>query len=228
MKNQNNKYRYERKFFISDTDINHIKYIIKIHPAMFSKIFYKRSVNNIYFDTSSYRHYFDNVDGNMNRYKFRIRWYGDCFKYIDEPKLEIKIKKGLLGKKIVCKIKPFQVKENYNFEDIATIINNSSLSDSIVSEMKLLRPVLLNRYEREYYLSSNAKYRVTIDNFQEFYRIGQLNNLLTNKTKNDMDTILELKYNQEYDNEANIITNKLPFRLTKSSKFVSGINLTSF
>ncbi len=35
--------------------------------------------------------------------------------------------------------------------------------------------------------------------------------------------ILELKYNQDMDNGANYIVNCFPFRLTKSSKYVSGI-----
>ena len=35
--------------------------------------------------------------------------------------------------------------------------------------------------------------------------------------------ILELKYQEEYDEEANSIINQFPFRLSKSSKYVNGI-----
>ena len=37
--------------------------------------------------------------------------------------------------------------------------------------------------------------------------------------------ILEIKYNNDLDNNINRITSLFKFRLTKSSKFVSGINL---
>ena len=45
-----------------------------------------------------------------------------------------------------------------------------------------------------------------------------------NNTKNNSDIILELKYDQIHDDNVELITNNLPFRLTKSSKYVSGID----
>ena len=42
--------RYETKFSIMDLNFYEIENIIRTHPAIFNKIFYKRRVNNIYFD----------------------------------------------------------------------------------------------------------------------------------------------------------------------------------
>ena len=83
----NNDYRFERKFFISDIDVYQVKSLIRFHPNLFSQIFHERFVNNIYFDTENFKNYFDNIGGNMDRMKIRIRWYGDCFMFIDKPVL---------------------------------------------------------------------------------------------------------------------------------------------
>ena len=40
---------------------------------------------------------------------------------------------------------------------------------------------------------------------------------------NDPSLILELKYNEELDNDAEAISNRFPFRMTKSSKYVTGL-----
>ena len=45
------QFRFERKFFITQLSSLDIEYIIKVNPAIFSEIFNKRNVNNIYFDT---------------------------------------------------------------------------------------------------------------------------------------------------------------------------------
>jgi hypothetical protein len=42
-------------------------------------------------------------------------------------------------------------------------------------------------------------------------------------SKKRQTSILELKYDHEQDEEAGFITNHLPFRMTKSSKYVMGI-----
>ena len=59
----NNDYRFEHKFLISDFSEDEVESIIKLHPALFSERFYRRSVNNIYFDSPNFKNYFDNVNG---------------------------------------------------------------------------------------------------------------------------------------------------------------------
>jgi SPX domain protein involved in polyphosphate accumulation len=51
-------------------------------------------VNNIYFDDSKKSNYCDNIEGNTNRKKYRIRWYNTVNKFAN---FEIKNKYGETG-----------------------------------------------------------------------------------------------------------------------------------
>ena len=42
--------------------------------------------------------------------------------------------------------------------------------------------------------------------------------------REELKTVVELKYDQEWDVEAEKITNQFPFRLDKNSKFVAGMS----
>ena len=89
-------YRYERKFILSRIDQFKAESFIHHNLAMFSEVFQKREVNNIYLDSLSLSNYSDNLIGNSPRKKIRIRWYGKKSSLIKHPILEFKIKKGLL------------------------------------------------------------------------------------------------------------------------------------
>ena len=113
------------------------------------------------------------------------------------------------------------LQENTKITDILNQVNN--LQDSLRIDLKSIKPSLLNRYSRNYYQSSNKRYRITIDSDQSYYKINQLDNFFLNKIRDKDTVILELKYNQESDFSANDITSKFPFRVTKSSKYVNGV-----
>ena len=218
-------YRYERKFFITVFSKHEVENIVRLHPAIFNEIYHKRFVNNIYFDSLGFSNLRDNVDGVANRIKIRIRWYGELFGYIENPILEIKVKKGLLGKKISIPIKPFELTKDLDiFEILCTIKNHK---EQIGIDFASLVPALLNRYSRKYYQSHNGHSRITIDADQSFYKINRHNNWFLNQTREKKAVILELKYEQDFDHEANYITTNFPFRITKSSKYVSGIQKIS-
>ena len=216
-------YRYERKYFITEITGKDIDYIVKLHPAMFSEIFHERSVNNIYFDSPELNNYFDNIDGNMYRVKSRIRWYGRTFGVIEKPVLELKIKNSLLGRKESYPVNTFKIENDFNMQKIVDVIQNTNIPEVVKIGIKSSQPTLLNKYDRKYFLSADKRYRITIDTNQVFYRIGFQNNYFLNKIKDDLNVILELKYNKDADDDVNHITEHLPFRLTKSSKYISGI-----
>jgi len=89
--------------------------------------------------------------------------------------------------------------------------------------LKHLKPALLNRYERVYYLSADKKYRVTLDTKMEFYSINPVMEYFKSFC-DDEKTVLELKYNQQDFDGVEKITQFFPFRLTKNSKYVIGID----
>ena len=215
--------RYERKFFIDGISSLEVENIVYANPGMFSEIYQTRSINNIYLDTIELASFNDNVSGVMNRKKFRIRWYGKLFGFIEKPNLEIKIKTGLVGSKKIYPLKPLELNTGFICNDIMQHLQDSNLSEDITKKLAFLRPVIMNKYSRKYFVSFDKKYRITVDINQSY--CGVSGNSILSKQKNtcDTNTILEMKYNIEHDNNASAITNFFPFRLTKSSKYVNAI-----
>lgn len=218
-------WRYERKFTISELTLPTLISLVKLHPSIFSEIYHMRFVNSIYFDSILLKNYFDNVDGLSRRIKFRIRWYGDIFGFIEKPILELKIKNGLLGRKESFKLSPFSINKGFTIETIQKLIEDSNIPEEILNELKFLEPVLLNRYKRTYYESADKKYRITIDSDIASYKIGRHNNSFLSKSINRNTLILELKYDEKNELNVKEIVNKFPFRLSKNSKFVNGLEL---
>ena len=214
-------FRHERKFLITELTKHDVESLIKLHPALFSEIHHFRFVNNIYFDTANLQYYYDNIEGSTSRVKVRIRWYGELIGMIEHPTLEIKIKKGLLGTKKSIKLNSFSLNDKLNLCELLGSINEINYFMNI--DFSSLNPVLLNRYSRNYYQSADGKYRITCDNNQSFYKFWNHGNSFLNQIDDKNTVILELKYNKEFDSGVNYITSRFPFRLSKSSKYITGI-----
>ncbi|MEE9442818.1 MAG: VTC domain-containing protein [candidate division Zixibacteria bacterium] len=216
--------RFERKFYISSLTKHEICALVRLNSVMFKEVFYERTVNNIYLDSYSLHNYRENVIGSQSRLKVRIRWYGETFGLAEKPTLELKIKEGLVGWKDSYRLKSFLIESGFDYCTIIDLIKSSDIPDRLKLFVGLLEPALLNSYQRKYYLSTDGKFRITIDTDMSFTKIGIFNNCFVNRSQNYTDTILELKYEPEYDSMAHEITRFFPFRITKSSKYVSGID----
>ena len=191
---------------------------------MFSKPFPPRYVNNIYFDTPKFQNYSDNVVGAMQRKKFRIRWYGDQFGLVEKPVLEIKIKEGLAGAKEYFPLSPFTLEQGFSEKSIRKLIDQSEIPMMILETLKQFVPTLLNQYHRTYYLSADHKFRLTLDSKLIYTRIARHQNYFMRKVTDHRKVIMELKYDVDKDVEFSRISTFFPFRMTKSSKYVDGIN----
>lgn len=223
------KARYERKFVISNQTLKEIEKIIKYNPFMFSEVFYKRNVNNIYLDSMSMKNYANNVIGNSQRLKIRIRWYGELFGLIKKPVLELKIKNSDMGRKLTFPLKQFILTKNFSREILQKeVFDKSNLPNWLNEGLKLAQLSLLNCYERKYFLSSNKIYRISLDDNLIFFEIKNKTNFFRHKIKDKQSIILELKYNKEYDDKASEITQSFPFRMTKSSKYTKGIDFLKY
>ena len=94
--------------------------VVLVNPYCFKEIFHRRSVNNIYFDDQNMSFYRQNVAGDANREKYRLRWYGDDFVKVSNPTFEIKKKfktphkKCKTIKKGIPSIKEMVTKQPYN------------------------------------------------------------------------------------------------------------------
>jgi hypothetical protein len=216
-------YRYERKFIISEMPQKAVELIVKHNNHMFCSHFPLRFINNIYFDSLNMNNYLDSVEGASQRTKIRVRWYGDLFGFVKTPFLEFKYKAGLLVTKERYEIASFLFNENSGLDTITTAINNSDIAEAIKNRLKNVEPVLLNRYKRRYYLSANRKYRITIDNTMQSCKVNIPKNQFLKRPFIYNDIILELKYSPTDDETAKNISDTFPFRMTKFSKYVNGI-----
>ena len=216
--------RYERKYKAEHLDFALVQQMVRLHPAGFRKIFPDRQVNNIYLDTEDLTTYKENVMGIAERKKFRIRWYGDSVKQIQDPTFEIKIKNNLLGSKLSKPFPIFDLSEFYflNYKKNKQIAQVQSFAEA----QQDLRPVLLNSYLRSYYGSPDKKFRITIDRHLRYFSL--LHSFSFEKYLiQDPGLVIELKYEEHLDEQTDRITQHFPFRLTKSSKYVTGVELTS-
>lgn len=208
--------RFERKYRVDNLSMQHILQLIKVHPASFYKLYPNRMVNNIYFDTPNMVCLNDNLSGASIRKKYRVRWYGDDIRAIKEPKLEIKYKENQLGGKAHFDVPEFSLS---NIGQVQRDVNN------LIPQQHTLIPTLLNSYDRSYWGTKDGKFRITVDSNLRFHPLFHSRNFFK-YTHRDSSIIVELKYEQEDEKDLERITNFLPFRLSKNSKYVNGIMLT--
>ena len=220
-----NNFRYERKFIVpKSVPLKELVTIVKENSSFFKEAFYERQVNNIYFDSPEYKFYFDNVIGVANRQKVRIRWYGDAFGAIQKPKLEIKIKKGVVGDKWTFNLKPFVMDSTITEKKLKHLFSISNLPKSISEMIRDFNPTLVNSYSRRYFISADKKFRITLD-YGVLYRNIKVNmNEFSILPQSDPFNVVELKYGLQDDKSANNISKQFPFRLSKNSKYVNGVN----
>lgn len=205
--------RFEKKYRIESEEVALVKQQLRLHPIGLRKIFPDRQVNNIYFDTPDLSTYRQNVAGINQRKKFRLRWYGEKLKQIKDAVFEIKIKDNELGRKEYTYFGSTQLSD---IQEITKKINTTHICDV------LLRPTILNNYQRSYYGTADQKFRVTVDwdlRYAGLHVAGQLLYL----TPPENAVIVEVKYDAELDNAAERIFKYLPYRQTKNSKYVTGV-----
>jgi hypothetical protein len=223
--------RYEKKYVINEDAYSWLIDKVMSHPALFNEIFHKRQINNLYLDSIELGNYHANLRGYSTREKTRIRWYGDLFQVINEPALEVKRRFGLVGDKLVYPLKPIEISKQYCWQAIVESQKtppNQRKSEhlTIIDKLSCQVPSIVNSYFRRYFISSNGKFRITIDNEINYFATnsGWINPFSVKENN----IIMELKYNPEDANKAPDVSNYFPFRISRNSKYVKGINATLF
>lgn len=216
------EWRYERKFLVPDLSPSEAEMCIRLHPAHFTPIYQARMVNNIYLDDLAMGSFTDNVEGVSARKKVRVRWYGSMFGE-HETRLEFKIKSGQLGRKESWALPKMSMHRGMSKDDIDAALRRTELPDHAQMVLRSREPVLANRYSRKYFLSSDQKFRLTLDRGLEFYHLGPGALTFLRRCREPRGVVLEVKYAREYDDEVQAIARRFPFRLTRSSKYVTGI-----
>lgn len=211
--------RYERKFKVDHLQLAHVREIVRAHPAGFRPLFPDRTIHNIYFDTPGLVAHTHNLLGAGERRKFRVRWYGDTPDNVVDPKLEVKRRLHLLGDKLIYPV------DAWDWKRLRTLTRE--VADR-VPDAPALQPQLYNRYCRSYLGTSDGRFRLTIDRelrYLPFALIAaaHLPQALQLPRYSEQGIVLELKYAAADDARVDRILEHLPFRMTKKSKYATGM-----
>lgn len=222
-------YRYERKFVVEELTLPQVIAVLRLHPKMFYAPYPPRQINNLYLDTADLESYFDNVHGSPRRRKVRVRWYGELCGEIHHPVLEIKVKDGLPGYKHSYPLRSFELNRYFSDRRFQRALDGCGLPAAVRGDLRAMNVVLLNRYCRRYYASRDGSFRVTLDTDLRFYKInGAAGNTLLHRQVNFRDIIVELKYELKQETQADRVAGFFPFRITRSSKYVQGMEKVYF
>lgn len=216
--------RYELKFNSKSSEYYTLRSWVLNHPLAFSPLYYPRLINNIYFDNYDLEAFHENLTGISSRTKLRLRWYGKTSNP-NNTTLELKLRKNLLGWKISSKVEMKESSlENISWRCLENHIKNQIPKDLALHYDTSPFAVLMNRYEREYFISANNKVRITLDKNIRFY--DQRFKLSMNKSfiniSPDM-VIMEVKVNASDFDEAEKLTKDVYIQRTKNSKYVVGV-----
>jgi len=219
MKNKNfqDELRYEKKWIYRNNNYLHILNALMRSKLKFKYHFENRTVNTIYFDDFNLSSIRDNIEGQKNRLKYRLRWYGLSDKIVN-PVFETKYKIAL---KTYKKKKNLKIKYNIGINNLNSLekkIDLSSINNNI------LKPKILISYERTYLISSNNLVRATIDNRIKYKKLDKFNFNFFHKFNN---IIVEMKYDINLDNYFRSQINNINVRYSKSSKYVNCMILPS-
>jgi SPX domain protein involved in polyphosphate accumulation len=210
--------RFERKYRVEGRSLTSVEQLLRFHPASFRELHAPRQINNIYFDTRDLATFHQNIAGQNERKKFRVRWYGETSGPIRKPSFEIKIKHNELGRKETTKLKKFAL------NDLSGLTRK--VNELLPHPQAVVEPTLLNAYQRSYWQSMDGKFRVTIDHAMRYHSLlmGQGFQRFLHQ---DPAIIIEVKYQQAADDWVNFVTQHMPFRQAKHSKYVQGVIMTS-
>lgn len=214
--------RHERKLIARGLCLAEVIALVKRHPAGFREVYPPRTVNNVYLDSPALRDYFDHVNGTPDRAKTRIRWYGPLTGPIEKPALERKVKRGQVSGKLTQPLPPFTFNGDGPRAALDALLEREPLDQQARWVLSQLQPSLVNRYRRHYFLSADRKFRLTVDDALEFHRADTA---IPDRPLAPAEplAVLELKYDPAHGGDAHAITNAFPFRLTRCSKYVLGI-----
>ena len=216
--------RLEIKFVASELEVHHLTQWLRLHPAGFYTPHPDRQVNNVYFDTHHYFAFTENLSGASARTKVRYRWYGH-HDYPVAGALEIKCKRNYFGWKL-----RFDAAESPCSSDTDSWpdIRSNLIAQLEPEARKWLEanphPVILNRYHRSYFVTHDGRVRATIDTGQVMYdqRYKPAPNI-TRPANIPRTLVLEFKFARSDRDHAAQITQGLPLRVSRNSKYMTGV-----
>lgn len=217
-------WRYEKKYFLDFISADDAELLIRMCPRYFRQIYPDRYINNIYLDSESFRCYWENVDGVSPRFKQRIRWYGALHQDNAAATLEIKRKYNAVGDKLRIPLGGFNSAEAINDDGVAALLRSAVGDRRFLSHGDGFKCVLVNRYLRRYFTTFDGLFRATLDRELQFYPVDNGRRTSDVALQKNV-AVVEIKYAREHDRLAREILGYFPFRPTRISKYVYGVDM---
>jgi len=216
--------RFETKFVGDESHQSLLLNWVKLHPHGFSEPFVPRRVNNIYFDSHFSDALHDNVDGNSSRWKVRYRWYGNSSLPSSSGQLEVKCKRNVFGWKHVFPIDEFAIGDTESWSSSVGRLTKLLPAAGRIWMGMVSRPVLVNRYDRRYFVTKDNRVRVTVDSAETMFdqRLRPNPNIQRRANIQRL-VIVEVKCDRADRNLAKDVIQKLPLRASQHSKFLKGM-----
>lgn len=211
--------RREVKIVVSHLTPHQLRHVIWMNKAGFLQIHHRRRINNIYLDTQDFRHYYENVNGLPKRTKPRIRWYGKTTGAIRKPVLELKAKDNLWGTKQRFPLEPTDRGPSFFNDPLACC------GKGLPGGLERHSAVMGNSYVREYYLSRDGRYRLTLDTEVDYFEVHRQGGPRFSPELRDPPCrlVIEIKCDREHEAGLPSIVSTFPFRVTRNSKYVNGV-----
>jgi len=223
MPSQAEDHRHERKFLVLGLEQALVELALKTNPLCFRESYNPRFVNSLYLDTRYFSSFRENIEGYSDREKVRLRWYGELNSQNNSAVLEFKYKRGLVVFKERFPLKDVFLRSGIYRRNLLEEIRANNLPKASWDKVSVTDPVLICRYKRKYFETVGLPFRATVDVGMCYIGfLGQSLNLEL-QIVDRQSVILELKYPPKYEYLAKEITEAFPFRVTKSSKYVMGL-----
>lgn len=214
--------RHEVKFAASRTRYQELEQWIRLHPAGFRTAYPPRRVNNVYFDTYDLAAYRENLSGVSRRDKLRLRWYGDDAG-AEKSVLEVKHRRNQLGWKTLYRTGAIDL-ANSSWGELKRGLRAGLPDEGRIWLDSHPLPVLINRYERQYFEHPEGGVRVTLDWRQMVFdqrcarrpNLGQRSNLPDS-------LVVEVKFGEQNRVLGSSVIQGIPIRASRNSKYTIGV-----
>ena len=212
--------RYEMKLVCDACYLHQVRGWLRLHPVGFRVAYPARRVNSLYFDTPTQEGIRANLWGLSLRNKLRLRWYGEEWPEV-QPILELKHKDALLGTKSRFAL-PGPVDLSRPWTEILTTLRARLPPEGRMLLEKISEPILLNHYQREYYVGLDTAVRVTLDYDQNAYdqRLTTQPDDRTIVPLADV-VIIEVKADRAHADRVREVVSGFPLSRSRNSKYVN-------
>jgi len=217
--------RYEIKMAYEPVLLTDLSSWVNAHPAGFMTAFPPRQVNSVYMDTPDLDSFNDHLSGIPLRRKLRFRWYGENLARA-KGIMEIKNKSERVGWKITQPVACEFDLACMSWDEIMNELR-ANTTDVIHEMLCVARPVVLNAYFREYFVSGDGLVRLTMDT--DLCSYDQLMTARPNiwfRQPLEQPVIVELKSDEKNATSVSDILSHFPIRSNRYSKYMTNLSLS--